>query len=89
MITVAQLKSLSTDELCDLNKMVVSLINMRRKSATVKAVASLSVGQKVEWDSKFGHKIQGAVTKVKIKNIEVDAGPNGRWNVSATLLKAI
>ena len=89
MITVAQLKSLSTDELLDLNKMVVGMIKMRRQTASVQATASLSIGQKVEWDSKFGHKIQGVVTKVKIKNVEVDAGPNGRWNVSATLLKAI
>lgn len=89
MITIAQLKSLSTDELCDLNKMVVGMINARRKTATVQATASLSIGQRVEWDSKFGHKIQGVVTKVKIKNVEVDAGANGRWNVSATLLKAI
>jgi hypothetical protein len=28
------------------------------------------------------------VTKVKIKMVEVNAGPHGRWNVSATMLKA-
>lgn len=86
---IATLNKMSDDELRALNSTVVSMLKGRIKSKAVMAAQSFQVGQKVEWDSKRGYPIQGVVTKVKIKMIEVDAGSNGRWNVTATMLRSV
>ena len=88
MTSVAQLHSMDTDTLRDLNKTVVAIINARVKSAQVQAAGKLTVGQEVKWTGRSGLPMHGIVTKVKIKMVEVNAGPHGRWNVSATMLKA-
>lgn len=86
---IATLSKLSDDELRSLNSAVVSMLKGRIKSKAVATAQTFSVGQKVQWQSKRGYAIQGTITKVKIKMIEVDAGSEGRWNVTATMLKAI
>ena len=88
MTTVAQLHSMDTDTLRALNKTVVTILNARIKSAQVQAAGKLTVGQEVKWTGRSGLPMHGVVTKVKIKMVEVNAGPHGRWNVSATMLKA-
>lgn len=86
---IATLNKLSDDELRSLNSAVVSMLKGRIKSKAVAAAQAFYVGQKVQWQSKRGYAIQGTVTKVKIKMIEVDAGSEGRWNVTSTMLKAV
>ena len=88
MTSVAQLHSMDTDTLRALNKTVVAILNARIKSAQVQAAGKLSIGQEVKWTGRSGLPMHGVVTKVKIKMVEVNAGPHGRWNVSATMLKA-
>jgi hypothetical protein len=88
MTTVAQLHAMDTDTLRALNKTVVAIINARVKSNQVQAAQALRVGQEVKWTGRSGLPMHGVVTKVKIKMVEVNAGPHGRWNVSATMLKA-
>ena len=88
MTSVAQLHSMDTDTLRALNKTVVAILNARIKSAQVQAAGKLTVGQEVKWTGRSGLPMHGIVTKVKIKMVEVNAGPHGRWNVSATMLKA-
>jgi hypothetical protein len=88
MTSVAQLHSMDTATLRALNKTVVAIINARVKSDQVSAAAKLVVGQEVKWTGRSGLPMHGTVTKVKIKMVEVNAGPHGRWNVSATMLKA-
>ncbi len=88
MTTVAHLHAMDTDTLRALNKTVVAILNARIKSAQVQAAGKLTVGQEVKWTGRSGLPMHGVVTKVKIKMVEVNAGPHGRWNVSATMLKA-
>ena len=75
------------DTLRAMNKTIVAIINSRVKSAQVQAAGKLTVGQEVKWTGRSGLPMHGIVTKVKIKMVEVNAGPHGRWNVSATMLK--
>jgi len=88
MTSVAHLHAMDTDTLRALNKTVVAILNARIKSAQVQAAGKLTVGQEVKWTGRSGLPMHGVVTKVKIKMVEVNAGPHGRWNVSATMLKA-
>jgi len=88
MTSVAQLHSMDTDTLRALNKTVVAILNARIKANQVQAAGKLSIGQEVKWTGRSGLPMHGVVTKVKIKMVEVNAGPHGRWNVSATMLKA-
>jgi hypothetical protein len=88
MTTVAQLHSMDTDTLRALNKTVVAILNARIKANQVQAASKLQVGQTVKWTGRSGIPMTGIVTKVKIKMVEVNAGAGGRWNVSATMLKA-
>jgi hypothetical protein len=79
---------MDTDTLRALNKTVVAILNARQKANQVQAAGKLSIGQEVKWTGRSGLPMHGVVTKVKIKMVEVNAGPHGRWNVSATMLKA-
>lgn len=88
MTSVAQLHAMDTDTLRALNKTVVAILNARQKANQVQAAGKLSIGQEVKWTGRSGLPMHGVVTKVKIKMVEVNAGPHGRWNVSATMLKA-
>ena len=70
----------------DMNE-IASLFNAVRRIKASQAADKLKVGQKVEWSGKRG-KMSGIVEKINRKNVVVDAGSNGKWNVTATLLKA-
>ena len=88
MPTVSELHSMDLDTLRAMNKTIVAIINSRVKAAQRSAALVLRAGQEVAWTGKSGLPMYGVVTKVKIKMVEVNAGPHGRWNVSATLLRA-
>lgn len=88
MISTATLAAMDTATLRALNKTVVALINNRIKAASFEAGMSLRVGQEVKWTGRSGIPMTGTVTKVKPKMVSVNAGRDGLWNVSATLLKA-
>ena len=66
---------------------IASLFNAVRRIKASQAADKFKVGQKVEWVGKRG-KMSGIIEKINRKNIVVDAGTNGMWNVTATLLKA-
>jgi len=89
MTDIALLSKLSESELRALNATIVALIKSRVGARVKMATRQFQIGQSVKWDSKRGHPIVGVITKIKVKMIEVDAGSNGKWNVGATLLKAI
>ena len=88
MTDLALLSQLSESELRALNTTIVALIKSKVGARVKTATRQFCVGQSVKWDSKRGYPIQGVITKIKVKMIEVDAGSNGKWNVGATLLKA-
>jgi surface antigen len=71
-----------------MNKTIVAILKQRMKTTSIQAAGKLTVGQDVKWTGRSGVPMYGIVTKVKIKMVEVNAGPHGRWNVAATLLSA-
>lgn len=66
---------------------IAQLFNAVRRVKASQAADRFKVGQKVEWIGKRGP-MSGIIEKVNRKNILIDAGSNGKWNVTATLLKA-
>lgn len=68
-------------------KEISQMFNMQFKAKTQMAKNSFSVGQNVFFNDKRGAKIEGVVTKVMIKNVQVSTD-GGMWRVAPTLLKA-
>jgi hypothetical protein len=68
-------------------KMISQMFNMQFKAKTQMAKNAFNVGQNVFFNDKRGAKIEGVVTKVMIKNIQVTTD-SGMWRVAPTLLKA-
>ena len=68
-------------------KEISSMFNAQFKAKTQMAKNSFTVGQNVFFNDKCGAKIEGVVTKVMIKNIQVSTDA-GMWRVAPTLLKA-
>jgi len=70
------------DQLSD----AVEVFKMAREKNSLKAKASFRLGMAVEWVGKRG-RMNGVIEKINRKNIVVDAGYNGRWNIPASMLK--
>jgi len=68
-------------------KEISQMFNMQFKAKTQMAKNSFTVGQNVFFNDKRGQKIEGVVTKVMIKNIQVSTDA-GMWRVAPTLLQA-
>jgi hypothetical protein len=83
-----ELHKMTDVELIALNKVIVALVKQRQKTRAVTAAHTFRTGQTVMFTGKRGT-IQGVVTRVKIKMVEVDCGVNGKWNVSGSMLRAI
>ena len=66
---------------------IANMFNEARRSYAHRQARTFKKGQKVEWIGKRGP-MSGVITKVNRKNIVVDAGAQGMWNVTATLLQA-
>jgi len=69
-------------------KEISQMFNTQFKAKTQMAKNSFTVGQNVFFNDKRGQKIEGVVTKVMIKNIQVSTDA-GLWRVAPTLLKAV
>lgn len=67
-------------------KKISQMFNMQFKAKTQMAKNSFSVGQNVFFNDKRGQKIEGVVTKVMIKNVQVSTDA-GLWRVAPTLLQ--
>jgi len=85
---MVDLDTLTLDELKILNIRIVDTFKFHVKMNAMKAAGTFNVGDKAYWDGKRGH-IEGVVIKIKSKNIDVNAGAMGLWNVTASLLKKI
>ncbi len=64
----------------------VEVFKMARSKNSMEAKASLQVGMAVEWNGKHG-RMNGVIQKINRKNVVVDAGYNGLWNIPASMLK--
>jgi|14BtaG_2_1085337.scaffolds.fasta_scaffold20564_1 hypothetical protein len=70
-------------------KMVNERMNLQRTFLGKDIMRSLIKGDTVSFVGRGGIKVEGTVMKVKIKNVTVDCGVKGRWNVPASMLKKV
>ena len=63
--------------------------NIYTIGAVADAIRKKFVGDKVTFTGRRGITVEGTVMKVKIKNVTVDCGTSGRWNVPASMLKKV
>ena len=69
-------------------RMINGMFNDQHKAKQQMAKNSFVKGQKVFFMTKNQQRQEGVVTKVMIKNIQVDTAEGGIWRVSPILLKA-
>ncbi len=83
------LKNLSLEQLFALNKAVCAEISAKQAVAKVTAIATMSVGDPVSWESnKYGHQT-GKVTKVLRTNVDVTDSKGRPWRIPANALTHI
>jgi len=63
------------------------ILKARHKELQARIARSFSIGDKVEFDSKYGYVIDGVITKVNTKTIHVDTEDDGKWKVGSSLLR--
>jgi len=92
--------SLTTQELQTINslmmkmsgedyKKVASMFKHAQSMRQHNAAVALRVGDKVQWNSKFGYVEQGTITKINHKTIKVITASNQQWSCSPSLLSKI
>ena len=69
-------------------KMVNERMSLQRTFLGNTIKRSLTIGDKVSFNGRRGL-TEGTVLKVKIKNVTVDCGSSGRWNVPASMLSKV
>ena len=69
-------------------KMVNERMNLQRTFLGNAVKRSLVIGDTVSFNGRRGL-TEGTVLKVKIKNVTVDCGPSGRWDVPASMLTKV
>ena len=68
---------------------VIQMIKNRRTALSMVAGSKLSVGQKVQFNGRYGMTIKGRLTKINQKTAIVsESNSPKRWKVSINLLEA-
>ena len=68
---------------------VIDMIKNRRSQLSLVAGSKLSVGQKVQFNGRYGMTIKGRLTKINQKTAVVsESNSPKRWKVSINLLEA-
>jgi methyl coenzyme M reductase subunit D len=70
-------------------KIVNERMSLQRTFLGKDIMRGLSIGDKVSFTGRRGITVEGTVMKVKIKNVSVDTGSSGRWNVPASMLTKV
>lgn len=88
MLTVAQINSMSVQDLLKLNKMVVAAVKNKQRMENECAIFNFRKGDKVSYDSsRFGRPVEGEV--VEVKRTKVVVLMNGKqYLVPASMLRA-
>jgi hypothetical protein len=68
---------------------VIAMIRQVQSNMSTKVAMTFMVGEKVSFDSKYGTKVEGTITKINSKTIKLTSTTNQRWTVSPALLKKI
>ena len=65
---------------------IADMFNTTRRAYERNMKSNFKVGQQVRWFGKRGE-MAGSIIKINRKNIVVDAGQYGKWNVTPSLLE--
>lgn len=79
------LDELSYDELIGLNHEIVERLKLLDSAQALKEMSSLSLGDKVSFESNIGRQI-GTIVKFNTKTVSVLTMAGRKWNVSPHLL---
>ena len=69
-------------------KVVNERMSLQRTFLGKDIMRGLTVGDTVSFNGRRGL-VEGTVMKIKIKNVTVDTGVTGRWNVPASMLTKV
>ena len=69
-------------------KMVNERMSLQRTFLGKDIMRGLTIGDKVSFNGRRGLS-EGTILKIKIKNVTVDTGSTGRWNVPASMLTKV
>jgi hypothetical protein len=89
-----ELTNMNTEQLSELNKLVVALITSKRRADTYFKKASLRVGDKVSWTGKNGYR-EGTLTKINRTRCKVkEHMPHTTygfttWNIPISMLTVV
>ena len=68
---------------------VIQMIKNRRTELSMVAGSKLSVGQKVQFNGRYGMTIKGRLTKINLKTAVVsESNSPNKWKVSISMLEA-
>ena len=68
---------------------VIQMIKNRRTELSMVAGSKLSVGQKVQFNGRYGMTIKGRITKINLKTAIVsESNSPKQWKVSINMLEA-
>tara|TARA_B100000929_G_scaffold285332_1_gene268788 strand:+ start:270 stop:551 length:282 start_codon:yes stop_codon:yes gene_type:complete len=70
-------------------KIVNERMSLQRTFLGKDIIRALTTGDTVSFTGRGGVVVEGTVMKVKIKNVTVDCGVSGRWNVPASMLTKV
>ena len=84
--TKTQLNRMTTEELREVNTYAVALIKERRKAEAAMMRATLSVGDRVSWNSRKRGYMEGTVTKVNRTRAVVHTDSGGGYDVPMNML---
>ena len=90
---ISALSSLSIDDVRAINEAAYNISKADRTIEIASAKRKLYVGQKVEWNGKYGHN-SGTIVKVNRTKCIVEvtyptSGGTQKWTVPMTMLKAV
>lgn len=91
---ISALSSLSIEDVRAVNEAAYYIAKTARKQEVVTAKRKLYVGQKVEWNGKYGHN-SGSIVKVNRSRCVIETstrdcgGRAQRWTVPMTMLTAV
>ena len=72
----------------DLNK-IIAAVKLQQTFLAKTSARTFSIGDAVQFTGRGGRKVIGTVNKVNPKTIIVDSPSQGRWKVTASMLKSL
>ncbi len=84
---LSELKTLSENDLIDLNRAVIAQLKRSRAAKSKSVKMTLNEGDTVRWSGRKGPQ-RGTVVSIKRKFAHVDVG-NGTWRVPMNMLKKV